>query len=95
MIAVISSEYSLQTCSPVKYVESAAIADEISAFLAEGGQIKQCEQVGVAHELISVACDIVDCFLLFFIFLHLISVACDIVVNDIAGKEVTDENHNP
>ena len=44
MIAVISSEYSLQTCSPVKYVESAAIADEISAFLADGGQIKQCEQ---------------------------------------------------
>ena len=44
MIGVISSEYSLQTCSPVKYVESAAIADEISAFLAEGGQIKQCEQ---------------------------------------------------
>ena len=44
MIAVISSEYSLQTCSPVKYVESAAIADEISAFLAKGGQIKQCEQ---------------------------------------------------
>ena len=44
MIAVISSEYSLQICSPVKYVESAAIADEISAFLAKGGQIKQCEQ---------------------------------------------------
>lgn len=44
MIAVISSEYSLQTCSPVKYVESAAIADEISDFLAKGGQIKQCEQ---------------------------------------------------
>ena len=44
MIAVISSEYSLQTCSPVKYVESAAIADEISAFLAKGGQIKQCEK---------------------------------------------------
>lgn len=44
MIEIISSEYSLQTSSPVKYVESAAIADEISAFLAKGGQIKQCEQ---------------------------------------------------
>ena len=44
MTGVISSEYSLQACSPVKYVESAAIADEISAFLAKGGQIKQCEQ---------------------------------------------------
>lgn len=44
MTGVISSEYSLQACSPVKYVESAAIADEISAFLARGGQIKQCEQ---------------------------------------------------
>ena len=44
MIEIISSEYSLQTSSPVKYVESAAIADEISDFLAKGGQIKQCEQ---------------------------------------------------
>lgn len=44
MLEIISSEYSLQTCSPVKYVESAAIADEISDFLAKGGQIKQCEQ---------------------------------------------------
>ena len=44
MLEIISSEYSLQTSSPVKYVESAAIADEISAFLAKGGQIKQCEQ---------------------------------------------------
>ena len=44
MIKVISSGYSLQTCSPVRYVESAAIADEISAFLAKGGQIKQCEK---------------------------------------------------
>ena len=44
MTGVISSEYSLQACSPVKYVESAAIADEISAFLAKGGQIKQYEQ---------------------------------------------------
>lgn len=39
------------------------------------GMTLSVEQVGVAHELISVA--------------------CDIVVNDIAGKEVTDENHNP
>ena len=44
MLEIISSEYSLQTCSPVKCVESAAIADEISAFLAKGGQIKQCEK---------------------------------------------------
>lgn len=44
MLEIISSEYSLQTSSPVKYVESAAIADEISAFLEKGGQIKQCEQ---------------------------------------------------
>ena len=44
MLEIISSEYSLQTSSPVKYVESAAIADEISDFLAKGGQIKQCEQ---------------------------------------------------
>ena len=44
MLEIISSEYSLQTSSPVKCVESAAIADEISAFLAKGGQIKQCEQ---------------------------------------------------
>lgn len=44
MLEIISSEYSLQTSSPVKYVESAAIADEISEFLAKGGQIKQCEQ---------------------------------------------------
>ena len=44
MLEIISSEYSLQTCSPVKYVESAAIADDISDFLAKGGQIKQCEQ---------------------------------------------------
>ena len=44
MLEIISSEYSLQTSSPVKYVESAAIADEISDFLAKGGQIKQCEK---------------------------------------------------
>ena len=44
MLEIISSEYSLQAFSTVKYVESAAIADEISDFLAKGGQIKQCEQ---------------------------------------------------
>ena len=50
MIAVISSEYSLQTCSPVKYVESAAIADKLEEFLAKGGQIKQCEQQRVVKK---------------------------------------------
>lgn len=44
MFEIISSEYSLQTCSPVKYVESAALADKLEEFLAKGGQIKQCEQ---------------------------------------------------
>ena len=44
MLEIISSEYSLQTCSPVKYVESAAIADKLEEFLTKGGQIKQCEQ---------------------------------------------------
>ena len=50
-MGVISSEYSLQTSSPVKYVESAAIADKISDFLAKGGQIKQCEQLVVKQRV--------------------------------------------
>ena len=51
MLEIISSEYSLQACSPVKYVESAAIDDEISAFLAKGGQIKQYERVVVKQRV--------------------------------------------
>lgn len=34
------SEYSLVSHSPIKYAESRALADDVEAFLAKGGEIK-------------------------------------------------------
>lgn len=38
------AEYGIPTFSPVKYVESQALADDVAAFLAKGGKISVLER---------------------------------------------------